>query len=88
MPVSGCLYDNSWVYMPPLAICVFSCLYYAYEKHCFITVDSDRSALREINIIFPDFDAQEWYQSAEPMYRNGEVEFCTQRNIHIIKSRH
>ncbi|XP_041484713.1 nucleoside diphosphate kinase 6-like [Lytechinus variegatus] len=45
--------------------------------------DSPETAAKEINFFFPEFNIAQWYERDEPLFRGGEIDFCTDRGIHI-----
>lgn len=44
-------------------------------------------AEREIGILFPDFDLQDWYLKDESFFQSGQVTFCTEEQIHKVTKR-
>nr|AAX09325.1 nucleoside diphosphate kinase Nm23-SD6 [Suberites domuncula] len=46
--------------------------------------DSDASAQREMQILFPDFDPEEWHRNEEEEFRNGTVKYCKLKHQHVL----
>ena len=54
---------------------------------CESTLDSEQSAEREINVMFPEFSLGDWYKNQEVHYRNGNVTFCDLEQVHKVIDR-
>ena len=48
--------------------------------------DSEENARREIGFFFPEFNIEEWYRTEEPLFREGNVKFCEEKDKHVIIS--
>lgn len=46
--------------------------------------DSLESAQREITFFFPDFCADEWMKTEEPLFRSGQIRYDHQNQIHTL----
>ena len=49
-----------------------------------VLVDSDESAAAEIATIFPGFKVAHWYETIEPKFRLGYVQFNDEKGTHEI----
>lgn len=46
--------------------------------------DSDENARQEINLFYPNFNVDGWYETEEPIFRTGNVKFCEESGVHSI----
>ena len=52
-------------------------------RNCTHGSDSDENARREIGYFFKDFDIDLWYKKEEPYFREGKVNFDSDKVLHI-----
>jgi nucleoside-diphosphate kinase len=48
----------------------------------------EASFLMEMDILFPDFNIQQWYQTEEPLFRIGRASFCEHSLTHRPLAHH
>lgn len=50
--------------------------------------DSVETAKKEMEFFFPEFNPECWHLNEEKLFREGKVEFCEEKGIHVIQCKH